>query len=196
MKIFVTGGTGFIGTHLVRRLSETDHQVTCLVRKSSNTATIAGPRVEFVSGDVTDSGSLQATIKHHDCVINLANVYSFWEPDPQVYQSVNVGGTRNVMESALEAGVPKVVHISTGGIYGKPKDAPFTEESEVGPVRFSKYFQTKYEGDKIAWELYRNKKLPLVMVYPMAVLGPDDPKTTGQSAGGQHIYFRPCEGCR
>jgi dihydroflavonol-4-reductase len=180
MRIFVTGGTGFIGTHLVRRLSETDHQVTCLVRRSSNTAVIAGPGVQFVSGDVTDSGSIQAAIKHHDCVINLANVYSFWEPDPRVYHSVNVGGTRNVLESALEAGVPKVVHISTGGIYGKPKDAPFTEESEVGPVRFSKYFQTKYEGDKIAWELYKNKKLPLVMVYPMAVLGPDDPKTTGQ----------------
>jgi dihydroflavonol-4-reductase len=113
-------------------------------------------------------------------VINLANVYSFWEPDPSVYRSVNVEGTKNVMESALEAGVSKVVHISTCGIYGKPKDIPFTEESEVGPVRFSEYFRTKYEGDQIAWELYNSKKLPLVMVYPMAVLGPEDPKTTGQ----------------
>ena len=180
MRIFVTGGTGFIGTHLVRMLSETDHQVTCLVRRNSNTAALERLKVARIDGDVTDYSSLQAAIKGHDCVINLANVYSFWEPDPRVYQSVNVDGTRNVMESALEAGVSKVVHISTGGIYGKPKDVPFTEESEVGPVRFSEYFRTKYEGDQISWKLYNSRRLPLVMVYPMGVLGPDDPKTTGQ----------------
>ena len=180
MKIFITGGTGFIGNHLVRRLSETDHQVTCLVRRSSNTTALERLKVACIDGDVTDSGSLRAAIKGHDCVINLANIYSFWEPDPRVYQRVNVDGTRNVMESALEAGVSKVVHISTGGIYGKPKEAPFTEESEVGPVRFSEYFRSKYEGDQIAWELHYDTGLPLVMVYPMGVLGPDDPKTTGQ----------------
>jgi dihydroflavonol-4-reductase len=180
MRIFITGGTGFIGTHLVRRLSETDHQLTCLVRKSSNTAAIASQKVRLINGDITNATSLRDAIKDHDCVINLANIYSFWERDPNIYNQVNIEGTRNVMESCLEAGVAKVVHISTGGIYGKPKDSPFTEESQVGPVRFSKYFQTKYAGDKIAWELYENNKLPLVIVYPMAVLGPDDPKTTGQ----------------
>jgi dihydroflavonol-4-reductase len=180
MRIFITGGTGFIGTHLVSRLSETDHQVTCLVRKSSNTAVIAGPRVELVIGDVTDIDSLRKSIKNHDCVVNLANLYSFWERDRSVYHKVNVDGTRNVMESCLEAGIAKVVHVSTGGIYGKPEDIPFTEESEVGPVRFSEYFRTKYEGDQIAWDLHKNKGLPLVMVYPMAVLGPNDPKATGR----------------
>jgi dihydroflavonol-4-reductase len=180
MRIFVTGGTGFIGTHLVRKLSEEEHHVTCLVRRDSNTTTLAEHGVKLVVGDVTDYGSLRSGIIDHDCVVNLANVYSFWEPDPSIFYNVNVGGTRNVMEAVLEAGVPKVVHISTGGIFGKPKDTPFTEESEVGPERFSRYFRTKYEGDKIAWELYREKKLPLVMIYPMAVLGPDDPKATGQ----------------
>jgi dihydroflavonol-4-reductase len=180
MKILVTGGTGFIGLHLVRRLAGTDHQVACLVRKTSNTDALDGLRVELVTGDVTDPESVRAAVKDHDCVINLANVYSFWEPDPGVYRRVNVGGTRTVMEAALEAGVGKVVHISTGGIYGKPNDVPFTEESEVGPERFSEYFRTKYEGDQIAWELYRSRKLPLVMVYPMGVMGPGDPKATGQ----------------
>jgi len=180
MRIFITGGTGFIGTHLVRRLSDTNHHVTCMVRRSSDPAAFAGSKVEVVIGDVTDHASVREAVKRHDCIINLANIYSFWEPDPRVYHSVNVDGTKNVMVSALEEGVSKVVHISTGGIYGKPKDVPFTEESEVGPVRFSEYFRTKYAGDQIAWKLYRNKKLPLVMVYPMGVLGPDDPKTTGQ----------------
>ncbi len=180
MKILVTGGTGFIGTHFIRRLSKTGHHITCLVRKSSNTTTFAESGVETIIGDVTDYGSVRDAIKGNDCIVNLANVYSFWEPNPRLYHRVNVEGTKNVLVSALEEGVNKVVHISTGGIYGKPRDIPFTEESEVGPVRFSKYFQTKYEGDQIAWDLYRDKKLPLVAVYPMAVLGPDDPKASGQ----------------
>jgi len=180
MKILVTGGTGFIGLNTVKRLVGTDHQTTCLIRATSDTSVLTGLGVKLVTGDVTDRESLRAAVKGHDCIINLANVYSFWEPDPGVYRRVNVEGTRNVMEAALEAGVGKVVHISTGGIYGKPKDVPFTEKSEVGPERFSEYFRTKYEGDQVAWDLYRSRKLPLVMVYPMGVLGPGDPKATGR----------------
>jgi dihydroflavonol-4-reductase len=84
------------------------------------------------------------------------------------------------MECALEAGVSKVVHVSTVAIYGKPSERPFNETSVAGPVRFSEYAQTKYEGDLIAWSLHEDKGLPLVMVYPGGVLGPGDPKATGQ----------------
>jgi len=104
----------------------------------------------------------------------------FWEPDKQIYTKVNVEGTRNVMECALEIGISKVVHVSTVAVFGKPVDCPYVEESPVGPVRFSEYARTKYAGDLIAWELYEKKGLPLVMVYPGGVLGPGDPKATGQ----------------
>lgn len=180
MKILITGGTGFIGTHLVQRVAQTEHQITCLVRKGSNSATLKRLDVALVNGDMTDPDSLNTAVRGHDYVINLANIYSFWERDPRIYRNVNVDGTRNIMEASLAASVSKVVHISTGGIYGKPKDVPFTEESEIGPVQFSEYFRTKYKGDQIARELYRRKGLPLVMVYPMGVLGPGDPKATGQ----------------
>jgi dihydroflavonol-4-reductase len=131
-------------------------------------------------GDVTDKDSLLKGMQGCDWVINLANLYSFWEPDRKIYTKVNIEGTRNIMESALEKGISKVVHISTAGIFGKPADCPFTEDSTVGPVQFSEYFRTKYEGDLIVWELYEKKKLPVVMVYPGAVLGPGDPKATGK----------------
>lgn len=180
MKTFITGATGFIGTHLVKRLAETEHELCCLVRKTSDVGGLKELGVTLITGDVTDKESLLEGMRGCDWVVNLANIYTFWEPDKQIYTDVNVGGTRNVMECALETGVSKVVHISTGGIYGKPKDCPFTEESPVGPVRFSEYFRTKYAGDLIAWELYEKKGLPLVMIYPVAVLGPGDPKTTGQ----------------
>jgi dihydroflavonol-4-reductase len=84
------------------------------------------------------------------------------------------------MEAALEAQVSKVVHVSTSAIYGKPADCPFTEESPVGPVRFSEYAQSKYDGELIAWQLHEHKGLPLTMIYPAPVLGPGDPKASGQ----------------
>jgi dihydroflavonol-4-reductase len=180
MKIFITGATGFIGTHLVRRLAQTEHKLYCLVRKTSNIHYLKELGVTLITGDVTDRDSLLQGMKSCNWVVNLANIYSFWEPDNRVFRLVNVEGTRNVLESALETGVSKVLHISTAGIYGKPADSPFTEESPVGPVRFSQYFQTKYEGDLIAWEFFEKKRLPLLMVYPGGVLGPGDPKATGK----------------
>lgn len=180
MKIFITGATGFIGKHLIERLSQTEHKLYCLVRKSSKFHMIEELGTTLIIGDVTDKNSLHEGMKGCDWVINLANIYSFWEPNRQIFKDVNVGGTRNIMECALDTGISKVVHVSTGGIYGKPKDCPFNEESQVGPVRFCEYFETKYEGDLIAWEMYEEKRLPLVMIYPCAVLGSGDPKATGQ----------------
>lgn len=180
MKLFITGATGFIGTHLIKRLAQTEHQLFCLVRKTSKADFLKKLGAEIVSGDVTDKASVLEGMKGCDGVINLANLYSFWEPDKKVFTEVNIKGTRNVMECALETDISKVVHISTAGIYGKPKECPFTEECPVGPVRFSEYFRTKYEGDLIGWELYEKKGLPLVMVYPGAVLGSGAPKATGR----------------
>jgi len=180
MKTFITGATGFIGTHLAERLAPTEHELCYLVRKTSDVSRLRKLGVTLITGDVTDKDSLLDGMKGCDWVINLANVYSFWEPNRQVYTDVNVGGTRNVMEAALETGVAKVVHMTTSVVYGKPAGDPFTEESAVGPIRFSEYAQTKYAGTLAAWELYEKKGLPLVMIYPGAVVGPDDPKPTGQ----------------
>jgi dihydroflavonol-4-reductase len=115
-----------------------------------------------------------------DWVINIAAAYSFWLPRKRTFAEVNVEGTRNVVECALEAGVSKIVHVSTVAVYGKPADRPFNEDSDPGPVRFSEYARTKYEGDLAAWDLFETRGLPLVMVYPGGVLGPGDPKATGE----------------
>ena len=180
MKTFITGATGFIGTHLLRRLSQTSHQLYCLARQFSNTQHIKEAGATIVIGDVTDKRSLLEGMKGCDWVINLANIYTFWEPNRRIYTDVNVEGTRNVMESALENGISKVLHVSTALIYGKPADVPFTEQSKVGPARFSEYARTKYEGDLIAWEIFNRKRLPLVVVYPGMVVGPGNPKYGAQ----------------
>lgn len=180
MKIFLTGATGFIGQAVANRLSKTDHEIRCLVRKTSNVEGLKRINTFLVYGDVTDKDSLRNGMTGCDWVVNLANIYSFWEPDPSIYATVNIEGTRNVMQCALETGVSKVVHVSTSLTYGKPEDSPFTEKSRVGPVRFSQYARTKYTGDLIAWELYKEKGLPLVVVYPGSVIGAGDPKAYGR----------------
>jgi dihydroflavonol-4-reductase len=180
MKIFITGATGFIGRHVVERLTRTDHHMACLVRERSAVDAIEKYEVELVQGDIVDRDSVRKGMTGCDWVINIAGLYSFWEPNKGIFAGVNITGARNVMECALELGVSKVVHVSTAGIYGKPQDLPFTEESPVGPDRFCEYFRTKYEGDLIAWDLHQKKNLPLVMVYPGAVLGAGDPKASGQ----------------
>ncbi len=180
MKIFITGATGFIGTHLIRRLAQTDHEMNCLVRETSNVQELEKLGVTMVKGDVTRKDSLLAGMKDCDWVIHLANLYSVWEPDKKIYSEINIKGNQNVMECALETDVAKVVHVSTVGIYGKPEESPFTEDTPVGPVRFSEYTRTKYEGDLIAWELHEKKGLPLAVVYPAGVLGPGDPKFSGE----------------
>ena len=180
MKVFVTGGTGFIGTHLVQRLAQDGHELRCLVRKTSDVRLLEKVGATLITGDVTDNASMLEGMKGCDWVVNVAAVYETWVPDRRIYTDVNVHGTRNVMECVLEAGVSKVVHVSSSVIYGTPADCPFTEESPVGPVRFSEYAQSKYDGDLIAWELYEKKGLPLIMIYPAPVLGAGDPHASGQ----------------
>lgn len=169
---------------MVKRLAQTEHEMYCLVRKTSDVRVVKELGATLITGDVTDKDSLLEGMRGCDWVINLANIYSLWEPNRQIFTDVNVEGTRNVMEAALETGASKVVHVSTHVIYGKPADCPFTEESPVGPVRFSEYARTKYAGELIAWELYEKKGLPLVVIYPGAVLGPGDLKASGQYIQG------------
>ena len=181
MKIFITGATGFIGKQVVNRLTKTKHDLICLVRKNNEASErLKSLGVKLVMGDITDKNSVLQGMKGCDWVIHLAALYSFWERNKRLYNDINIGGTRNVMECVLETGISKVVHVSTMVTYGKPVDTPFTEESEVGPVRFNRYAQAKYEGDLIVWDLFKNKGLPVVVIYPGAVLGAGDPKPTGK----------------
>jgi dihydroflavonol-4-reductase len=180
MRVFVTGATGFIGGRAAERLTAAGHELSCLVRKTSDTGRLSKLGATLTPGDITDKASVLEGMNGCDWVINIAAAYTFWLPRKQVYTAINVGGTRNVIEAAVEKGVSKVVHVSTVAVYGKPAESPFKEDVAPGPVRFSEYARTKYEGDLAAWEISKSRNLPLVMVYPGGVLGPNDPKATGE----------------
>ncbi|MBE0570365.1 MAG: NAD-dependent epimerase/dehydratase family protein [Ignavibacteriaceae bacterium] len=180
MKIFITGGTGFIGKHTIELLSKTNHQLKLLIRKSSEASFLNKPNITLVEGDLTERQSLLRGMEGCDSLINIAGLYTFWEPDKKIFSKVNIEGTRNVMECALESGIKKVVHLSTAGVFGKPIESPFTEESKFGPVQYGEYFRTKFEGEQIAWDLLKKKGLPLVVIYPVCVVGEGDTKASGR----------------
>ena len=180
MKVFVTGATGFIGSHLVKRLVQTDQDVVCLVRPTSNVGPLEKLGVHLSVGDVTKKDTVAEGMRGCDWAVNLANVYSFWEPDKSTYSRINIEGTRNVMAAALETSVAKVVHISTYGTFGKPVECPFTEDCAVVPLFASEYTRTKYAGDQIVWDYHDKHGLPLVVVHPCVVIGPGDTQATGQ----------------
>jgi dihydroflavonol-4-reductase len=178
MKIFITGGTGFIGSQLVKWMAETDHQLVCLARNTSNIQPLQEVGARIVYGDLNDKASLLKGMQGCDWVANLAGNFTLWEPDRKVYQHVNVQGVHHLMESALQAGIKKVVHVSTAAAFGKTS-WPISEESQPG-VCASEYAQTKRAGEESAWQLHREKGLPLVVIYPSAVIGPHDPKAAGR----------------
>jgi dihydroflavonol-4-reductase len=179
MRIFITGATGFIGTQVVRRLADGPYKLRCLVRKAGSPE-LRKANAEEIVGSITDEAALRAGLQGSDCLINLVAVYSFWVPDKRVYRQVNVEGTRLLMQLALETHIRKVVHVSSVAVFGKPTQGTFDESTPVGPTRFSQYARTKHEGDLIAWKMYEEQRLPLVVVYPAAVLGANDPKATGE----------------
>lgn len=180
MRAFVTGATGFIGGRVVRRLRQSGHDVSCLVRAGSNTSALEGLGVRLVRGDLTDKPSLVAGMAGADWLLHVGAAYSFWARDRRSFRRANVDGVRNVMEAALEVGVSKAVHVSSVVVFGQPAVSPVSEDTPPGVVLFSEYARTKREGDMAARELHEQRGLSLVVVYPGGVLGPGDPKPSGQ----------------
>ena len=178
MKIYITGGSGFIGQHFVKHLITEGHKPVCLVRSTSNTEELKKIGAQLVIGDITDKTSIKG-MDGCGYLVHMASSFEFWVPNNKVFYDVNIVGTRNVMESVLENGISKVVYISSATVYGNAK-WPITEETVVGTERAGKYVRTKYEGDLIAWDLYEKSKLPLVVVYPSALVGANDPKACGR----------------
>ncbi len=172
MKVFITGATGFIGTHVARLLVRQGHRLVCLVRKTSHIQELEKLDVDLYRGDIRDRKSLLSGMSGCDALIHLAGVSSFWEPDKKLYTEVNVNGTRNVMECALDTGISRVIHISPLYVYGKPLRIRFDEKSTVGPRRFSELARSKYEAELISWGLHRKKNLPLTVCYPAVAIGP------------------------
>ena len=180
MKIFITGGTGFIGGHVTRRLAQEGHELHCLVRETSDTHSLTELGACLVPGTVNDAVALQKGMQGCDVLIHLANIYSFWEPDMSILPRVNVEGTRTVMQAAAVAGVKRVIDVSTVAVYGVPDEQPFNEETPRAAQVTTLYARTKREAEEIVRQTATEHGMELVVLQPGAVIGAGDTRATGQ----------------
>ncbi len=183
MRVFVTGGTGFVGGAVVRRLLQSGHEVRTLVRPGTNTRQLDGLPVERVSGDLSDPDSLRRGAAGCDWVFHVAALYSYWGHPWKEFVEVNIEGTRRMMEAAAEAGAKRIVHTSSIAALGIPKDgSPGTEDTPVTLAdMILPYKRSKFLGEEVARDFAR-KGLPVVIVNPAAPVGVGDhkPTATGQ----------------
>jgi dihydroflavonol-4-reductase len=179
MKVFLTGGSGFVGSAVLRRLLKAGHSVRTLVRQNSNTRMLDGLPVERILGNLSDSAALRQGMTGCDWVFHVAALYAYWGyPWEEFYRS-NVEGTRNVLEAAAQAGVRRIVHTSSIAGLGIPSNgSPGTEETPVTlKDMLSDYKRSKFLAEEVVGE-YVNKGLPVVTVNPAAPVGVGDHKPT------------------
>ncbi len=179
MKTLVTGGTGFVGSHLVRALLERDDDVRCLVRPTSRLDNLKGLPIELARGDLRDLETLKHAAKGCDVVYHCAADYRLWCKDPREMYASNVEGTRNVMQSAFDEGVQRVVYTSTVGCLGLDhdgtpanEDTPVTIDEMIGHYKRSKFLA---EEEVREWA---KRGLPVVIVNPSTPVGELDIKPT------------------
>lgn len=180
MRAMLTGATGFVGGNLLEVLLEAGYQVRCLVRNLDEARKILPWKdVELVVGDVRDFDSVSRCAAGCNVVFHTAADYRLWVPDPENMYATNVGGTRNVLRAAHERGAERVVHTSSVGALGIPRDgSPGTEDTPV-ELRdlVGHYKRSKFLAEQEALE-YAKKGLDVVIVNPSTPVGPKDRKPT------------------
>lgn len=176
MRFFVTGATGFIGSHFVEHAVESGHHVTGLFRAARrDEATHARLRqlgVDLRPGDVQDPVSLREAMDDADCVCHFAAAFREAVTDEDHFRRVNVTGTANVLSAAHERGVPRFVLCSTAGIYGRQVPGVIDESSPVQP--FNAYERSKVAAEEEVRRTAAALGMEYVILRPTAVYGPRD----------------------
>ena len=149
MQVLVTGAAGFLGAALANTLVAQGHQVIGLDNMSTSSPNELSPNIHFTRGDINDRPKLWTLLQYVDCVYHLAARVLVPESVlyPAEYNLVNTGGTVNLMEAVRDAGVRRVVFISSGAIYGTQDTQPLTEEALPNP-------KSPYAVSKLAAEYY------------------------------------------
>lgn len=177
MTVLVTGGSGFVGSHIVAALAAAGHEVRVLARDPDRTARALAPHgqesVEVAAGDVTDARAVAAAVDGCQAVIHATNVYSYDPRRGAEMRRTNVEGTEIVLDAALRAGCDPVVHVSTNLILF-PANGPIPADPPLGTNDVTPYIGSKLAAERIA-RRHQENGVPVVTTYPGAVFGPFDP---------------------
>ena len=180
MTCVVTGANGFIGSAIVRSLLAEGHAVRAMVRRDSDRRNLEGLGIEITEGDIRDPGSLERIMRGASKVFHTAADYRLWVPDPASMFGTNVDGSLNVIRSAAQAGVERIVYTSSVAVLGfhadgSPADeaTPVSSEDMIGP-----YKRSKFEAELAVSRVVREEGAPVVIVNPATPIGPGDIKPT------------------
>jgi len=179
MKAFVTGATGFVGSHVARALAEQGADLRLLVRPTSPTANIEGLRGDRVVGDLCDLESLKSAMAGCDVVFHVAADYRLWARDPREMYRSNVEGTRNVIQAAQLASVRRVVYTSSVSTMGFTRNGHLAHEDSPVNLRemIGHYKKSKFQAESLALEAGRNGAA-VIVVNPTTPVGERDIKPT------------------
>lgn len=172
----ITGGTGFVGSHVAQTLAAAGHGVRVLHRTTSRLDALAGVPFESCLGDVLDEDALRAACDGCDWVFHVAAVADYWQADRQRLYAVNVEGTRRVLRAARAAGVRRVVFTSSAAAVGFTRDGQPADERQpfsLPPHEFP-YGHSKHMAEQAARCAWAAHGQDVVIVNPVVVLGPGD----------------------
>jgi dihydroflavonol-4-reductase len=173
MKILVTGGTGFTGGHLVKKLLEDgSNEVRVIARNEKKAGQLKKLGVEIIIGDISDKEAVFRAVKGMDIVFHVAAAYREAKTDDSYYWDVNYKGTKYILDACLEYGVKRIVHTSTIGLVSSVKNPPSNEEEAYSPGDV--YQNSKCEAEKEALRYAKEKGLAVSVVRPAAIYGPGD----------------------
>ena len=179
MKAFVTGATGFLGSHVARVLADQGADLRLLVRPTSNLKNLEGLTAETATGDLRDAASLEKAMSGCDTVFHVAADYRLWVRDPNEMYRSNVDGTRALLEAASKNGVGRVVYTSSVATVGFTSDGrPADEDSPVSLANMiGHYKRSKFMAEQVALEAGRSG-MHVVTVNPTTPIGEQDVKPT------------------
>jgi dihydroflavonol-4-reductase len=168
--IFVTGGTGFFGKHLVPQLLENGFRVRLMVRKTSDLSWIQKDKVELFYGDLTSPERIQEGVLGCHYVVHAAGHFKFWGPE-ELFWQINALGTLAVAKAAIFAGVQRLIHISAVAVTGGRRPGQVMDETVACHPR-DPYQRSKYAAEKLILEMVAQDGLPAVILRPGAYYGP------------------------
>ncbi len=182
MRAFITGATGFIGLHVARRLRDRGDDVVALVRTPAKAGPLREIGCEIVEGDLSDAEAIRRGVSGADAVFHVGATYKVGIParEREAMSDANVHGTERVLDAAAEAGVGRIVYVSTGNVYGNTHGHVVDESYErpQPPQFLSHYDRTKYEAHQVARDRIA-AGAPIVIVQPGGVYGPGDHSELG-----------------
>lgn len=179
MKAFVTGATGFLGSHVARVLAEQGAQLRLLVRPTSDLRNIASLPAEHVTGDLRQPESLKSAMAGCDAVFHVAADYRLWVRDPQEMYRSNVEGTRAILAAAREARVERVVYTSSVATMGFTRSGAIVDEDSPVSVAdmIGHYKRSKFMAEQVAMEAAQAGQ-KVMIVNPTTPVGEGDLKPT------------------